>query len=399
MPNDLRTHLQECPSDFQNIAARFILPPGLHLSGLAQKYGIMRCMDPDEITSEDKEATLPSPATSTDSPPQKGLSAIHFIRKRRLPIALSALFLVLSLASGALLGYFMGTRQGQEMKSETIRAVTDEQYRLALEDLNAGKYDLARQRLEYISRLDPAYPGIAEALAQALLALNAPTVTPMVLATPTPNLAPVEELFEQAKAAFREGNWTLALEHLLALRAKDARYLTLEVDRLMFSSLRNRGVQRISVNGQLEEGIYDLTRAQLFGPLDRDADNWRSWAELYLLANSYMGVDWAQASYYFAQVYLIAPYLKNDAYIKYAISAHAYGDQLVMDSDPCAAQEQYLQSLQVWENPELLPTATKAAEACLTATAFVPAPPPVEETPTPTETPTDEQTPAPIETP
>lgn len=66
-------------------------------------------------------------------------------------------------------------------------------------------------------------------------------------------------------------------------------------------------------------------------------------------------------------------------------------------SDPCAAQEQYQQSLEAWENPELLPTATKAAKACLTATAPAPLPLPTEGTPD--ETPTIDGTETPTQTP
>lgn len=359
----------------------------------------MRCMNPNETLSENSEITIPSPAELPALAEQEAQAEVHPRPKRRTLIVILALVLILSVGLGALGGYFVGNSQGQEIKSDTIRAITGEQYRLALEDLKAGKFELARQRLEYISRLDPTYPDVAEKLAEALLWLNAPTVTPIIFTTPTPNLAPVEDLFDQAQAAFEQEDWSLALETLLTLRAKDAAYRPIEVDRLMFACLRNRGVHRISEDGLLEEGIYDLTRAKLFGPLDRDADNWRSWAELYLLANSYMGVDWAKASYYFAQVYLITPYLKNDAYIKYATSARAYGDQLITEKDPCGAQEQYSQSLLAWENPELAPTATKAANACLTATAFVPPPPPPGESTTPTETPLGGETPTPSATP
>ena len=111
---------------------------------------------------------------------------------------------------------------------------------------------------------------------------------------------------------------------------------------------------------------------------------------MYLLANSYMGLDWERASYYFSQLYAIAPYLKNDTYLKFSISAQAYGDQLYAEKDSCGAVEQYQQSLQAWENSALIPTATKAASACRTATAPAPPPPPpVEETPPTEETPTE----------
>ena len=117
----------------------------------------------------------------------------------------------------------------------------------------------------------------------------------MALATPTPNLAPVEELFTQALAALDRQHWTTAIDTLIGLRAKNATFRAVEVDGMFYNAFRNRGVQRIGEQGLLEEGIYDMSRAERFGPLDRDAGNWRSWAELYLEADSYMGLNWARA--------------------------------------------------------------------------------------------------------
>jgi hypothetical protein len=108
-----------------------------------------------------------------------------------------------------------------------------------------------------------------------------------------------------------------------------------------------------------------------------------------LQANSYYGVNWAQAVYYFAQVYLVAPYITNDVYLKLATSAQRYGDQLILADDPCGAEEQYYQSLLAWENPDLAPTATKAHDRCEDSRR----PPPPKETPTPPEAPSDTPTP------
>lgn len=338
----------------------------------------MPIMEPETNPMETIDEMKPEQANAPKSDP----APAHRAKPRILRFVW--LLIPLSILLAAAGGYFTGTRQGQQEHLETVGQTTDEQYQLALEDLAAGRYDLARQRLEYISRLDPAYPGVPEKLAEALVELNAPTQAPTPIVTPTPNLAPIEEMFDQAQAAFDQEDWSLAMETLIALRAKEPDYRSIEVDRLLFLCLRNRGVFRIEQEGRLEEGIYDLSRAELFGPLDRDANNWREWARLYLLANSYMGVEWGQAAYHFSQLYLIAPYLKGDTYLKYAQAAQAYGDQLYDGADSCAAQDQYQQSLNAWNNEMLQPTATKAAKACMTATAPKPRPPqPTEETPTP----------------
>jgi tetratricopeptide (TPR) repeat protein len=283
-------------------------------------------------------------------------------RRRRwiwlIPLSLGVILLA------AVIGYQVGIQQRLQAREAAADLSADEQWRLGLEDLEAGRFELARQRIEYVIRLDPTYPDAAQRLAEALVGLNAPRPTLLPAATPTPNLAPVEDLFAQADQAFADGDWDRTIETLLTLRAKDFAYRAVEVDGLLYAALRNRGIERIAQQGLLEEGMYDLSRAELFGPLDEEAENWRSWADLYLLANSYMGANWAQAVFYFAQVYVVAPYLRNDAYIKYAISSQAYGDLLVSSGDPCAAKAYYEQSLLAWENGTLVPTATEAFGLC-----------------------------------
>lgn len=341
----------------------------------------MRLMQSSITPNNDENATDSDGKLKEDPVPQNSNTGKRSSGSSRQRIFIVVGLVLLAVLTTAIAGYAVGKSQGEARRNEVISQTTDEQFFLALEDLEAGRFEIARQRLEYISRLDPSYPDVAVHLADALLALNAPIATPVQRTTPTPNLAPVAELFDQSLSAIEAEDWDLSISLLLALRAKDPEFKSLEVDRLMFGTLRNRGVNRISVDGRLEEGIYDLSRAQRFGPLDREADNWKSWAQLYLLANSYMGLDWSQAAFYYAQLYLIAPFLNTDTYLKYANSAHAYGDQLYAQNDSCAAEEQYAQSLLAWENPELIPTATKAARACLTATAPAPPPPPTEGTP------------------
>lgn len=294
--------------------------------------------------------------------------------------------LIIVILAAAGIGYTAGLRNKDQNRSETVEQVAHEQFTLALEDLNEGRYAIAKQRLEYIISIDPTYPNIAETLAQALVELNAPTATPVVVsqATATPNLAPVEDLFTQIEAAVQAEDWDQVIDTTLVLRSKNPEYEAIAVDGYMFTALRNRGVNRISNDGLLEEGIYDLSRAEQFGPLDSEARNWRDWAELYLLANSYYGIDWTQAYNYFSQLYIIAPYLKNDTYIKYSVSASEYGMLRWYDNDPCGAVDAFKQSLTALDDPELHPTATRAAVACRTATA---------KPPEPTEAPQDTPTP------
>jgi tetratricopeptide (TPR) repeat protein len=306
------------------------------------------------------------------------------------------LLLGVALVLGGIGGYLVGTRQRQATQREATAARADEQFQMGLDDLQAGRFELARQRFEYVIRLDPIYPGAPERLAEALVALHAGSATPVPVATPTPNLAPVEDLFTQALAALERQDWTAAIDLLIGLRAKDSTYRAVEVDGMFYNAFRNRGVQRISEQALLEEGIYDMSRAERFAPLDRDADNWRTWAEMYLQADSYMGLNWAKAAQYFAEVFAVAPYLRGDAYVKYATALQEYGEQLMAADEPCKAEERFALSLNAWANPTLFPEATKAWRECEESKYVPPTNTPMPEEPTPTQ---QDSAPAPTETP
>ncbi len=311
-----------------------------------------------------------------------------------LPIAL----VLLGLA--AALGYVVGQTERDQAEEQQVSAIIQEQFALGLLDLEEERYDVARQRFEYIIQLDPGFPEAPQRLAEALLGLSEPFPTPTSPSvTPTPNLSPVQDIFDQARAAFEDGDWDATIAHLLALRAKDSEFKAVEADGLMYAALRNRGIRRISTEKLLEEGIYDLSLAESFALLDEDANNWRSWAQLYLTANSFYGLNWEQATFYFELVYSVAPGIRNDVAWKYAQSLAMYALVLSGQGDPCAAEELLDISLEVIINEDMEPTATAVRDACRTATAPPPAPPPTatlevtEEAtvdPSATETPTTE---------
>ena len=300
-------------------------------------------------------------------------------------------FTVVLLALAAGVGYLVGDAERERAQRAETQRVIQEQFALGLLDLEQGRHVIARQRFEYIIRLDPGFPGAAEQLAEALLGLREPppTAAPPAV-TPTPNLAPVEEMLSQAQAAYDGGDWTATIETLLALRAKDPDYRAVAVDGLLYAALRNRGIQRISQDHLLEEGIYDLSLAGSFAPLDEQASNWRGWAQLYLTANSYFGLNWEQAAFYFELVSTVAPGIRGDVSWKYAISLRMYALELAAAGDPCLAEELMAISLDVLPDEAVAATATAVYDACQAATA--PAPPPAA-TPTPQETPTETPTP------
>jgi tetratricopeptide (TPR) repeat protein len=296
-------------------------------------------MASDNSTSVEPEQTQPSgpagePTQGTQNPPSSRRPQLWKTLRWYLLVFPAALIIA------AAIGYKSGSDQQQAEQQAAVSEQADEQFNLGVDDLAAGRFEIARQRFEYVSRIDPGYPGVADRLAEVLLASNAPTETPTAVLTPTPNLAPVEDLLNQAKAAYDNQDWSGAIDTLIALRAKDSTFESVQVDGLLFGALRARALQSIRVDWNLEQGLYDLARAERFGPLDAEAVSWRTSARLYLSANSNIGLNWPQATNDFLQLCLAGLW---DSCDKLSTAADAYADYMSNTNDICAASEQYTQ--------------------------------------------------------
>ncbi|NIM92566.1 MAG: hypothetical protein GTO18_02475 [Anaerolineales bacterium] len=329
-------------------------------------------------------------------------------------IILIPLLLTVLSAVAAYTGYEKGLEDRAIAEASAEEQSISEQLELGVEDLMEERYDVAKQRAEYVLSVDPNNEAAIGLLDLAIQALNQPTLTPtpkitptQITPSPTPDLSSIESHFAAAKDAVVQENWDAAIQLLIDFRVEYPEYQPEEVDQLLFTSLRNRGLQNI-LTKKLEQGIYDLALAERFGPLDSQAISWRSTAAYYLFANSYVGLDWSEAYRWFSDLCAAAVW---DSCYKYAISGKGYGDNLIEEEDFCAASIAYVQSIVTWHDPDLEPTATEAAILCMTATAPPPTPTPTIEgtvtgtvtpmTPTPTETggaPVDTPTPTATET-
>jgi hypothetical protein len=170
-----------------------------------------------------------------------------------------------------------------------------------------------------------------------------PTPTPVV--SPTPQLiiddTNYDALLAQAKQLVAAGQWQSTLTVLDTLRAKDSTFHTVEVDGMYYFSLRNLGVSLIQA-GNLEGGIYELTLAERFGPLDNVSHVLRDNARFYITAASFWELDWALATEYFAQLSGSGMWDGTmTANERYRIAAMSYGDQLYAEEKYCEAYEQY----------------------------------------------------------
>ncbi|MFM8321228.1 MAG: hypothetical protein ACKOC5_09965 [Chloroflexota bacterium] len=299
----------------------------------------------------------PPPAGPPDHPAQAPTPHAHPKRKKNrrrgcLAAGLALLF-VITLAGVVALGALAGKRSGEQSRlavaTELAGMSLQEQYDLAVQDLAGQRYDIARQRLEYILAIDPGYPGVVDRLAEAqaiLFATATPTTAPPTLTlTPTRDLRPVQDLFAQAEQLWRSAQWSEAIDTLLALRQNDSAYQTARVDGMMFIALRQRGVDKIWKSGDLVGGMYDLALAARFGPLDYQALSARDLARLYQTGTGFYGVYPEEAIKYFSQVAAAAPGLRDASGVtasqRYRDSLIQYGDKLMGENSPCEAAEQY----------------------------------------------------------
>lgn len=354
---------------------------------------------PDQTSPSRRVDTTRRNAASLGATQPAPVSAPVRLTRRLLPWFIGLGAIVLVLFGGAIgAGILTGRGASDTARSTQVAQTSQEQFDLGVKDLLEGRYEQARQRFDYILLLDPNYPGAAELLGKAEAALNIPTATPYPTgvpptATPTLDVSSMLGLFDQAQAASNQGDWSTTLEALITLRGMDLTYQASQVDSLMASALRNRGLDEIQ-RGLLEQGIYDLDLAERFGPLDATANAWRNSARFYLIANSYMGLDWAQAAAYFGQICSGGTW---DSCAKYARASMEYGHLLLATGDPCGAVVEYDASLKTMRNTNLEPTATYAERQCLTATAGTPTSTPTG-TPTPTGSVTETYVPVPTDT-
>ncbi|RME88210.1 MAG: hypothetical protein D6770_07530 [Anaerolineae bacterium] len=286
--------------------------------------------------------------------------------------------LLVFLALGTLGGYSSGMEVRKSAEATLIARQLGEQYQLAMEDMDAGRYEAARQRLDYILRYDPTYPGAMEKYAEVLVLANVPTATLTPTLTPTPDYSGVEAIYSRAVELMAAQDWPGTLAALDELRKEDPTYRAAEVDSMYYMALRNNGWEKI-VQGDLEGGIYYLTLAERFGPLDGAADGLRSGARLYITAASFWGVNWEQAVNYFSQVAAGWPSMWDgtmSAAERYRIASMRYGDELFANHKYCAAYAQYANALNYGAlDEQAAKNAKEAYEIC-----YPPTP-----TPTPTE--------------
>jgi len=259
-----------------------------------------------------------------------------------------ALGLIVILVIAIFGGYQSGISIRKETRSSAILQQLGEQYQFALVDMQFGRFENAKQRLEFIIENDPLFPGASDTLTQVLVQMStqasqpAPTITPTIM--PTPDFSGVEEAYTQAQQLIAAQDWPGTIGALDQSRKLDPNYQTSQVDGMYYFALRNYGYDLIVKQGNLEGGIYQLTLAERFGQLDRDANGLREGARYYILGASFWELNWEQALLYFNQIYGGWPSLWDGTMTvtdRYRIASMRYGDELFGKKQYCDAVNQY----------------------------------------------------------
>lgn len=307
---------------------------------------------------------------------------------------------------GAFAGYSSGIKDRVNARDSVITQQLADQFQYAIVDIEFGRYEAAKQRLEFIIANDPSYPGAQEKLTEVLVMSVIPTMTPTVTVTSTPDFSGADSAFQRAQQLILAQDWPGALSALDQIRKLDPGYKTAQVDGMYYFALRNYGFDLITKQGNLEGGIYQLTLAERFGPLDNSSVGLREGARMYITGASFWELDWAQAVAYFSQVGAGWPSMWDGtmtAAERLYIASMRYGDQLVEQQQYCEAVQQYtnasvygdldaeaahnyFEANRICNPPTAAPTATLAVPV---GTTEVPATEPPTEPPTdvPTEPP------------
>jgi tetratricopeptide (TPR) repeat protein len=327
-----------------------------------------------------------SESTPSTIPPEEDTQPLKPVKKgprwRSNLISVAGVLVLLGLSLFG--GYRVALIDRMNAERSIIHTQLAEQYQFALVDIQFGRFEAAKERLDFIIAHDPGYPGATESLTQVLVAMSAPTQAPTALPTPTPNPSGAESIYNTAQQLIAAGDWVNALVALDEVRKADPGYKTSLVDGMYYFSLRNYGYSLIVNNGNLEGGIYQLTLAERFAPLDNNANGLREGARAYITAASFFGVNWEQAVSYLGGVYNGWPSLWDGtmtASQRYHIALMRYGDELFEQNRFCDAYAQYDAATRVGNLDEAAAkNANQAFQQCYPAT------PTLEVGPTATET-------------
>ena len=293
-----------------------------------------------EQTENTQPLTPPQPQLDDTQP----IKPVKKKSRRWLSILIGVFGFILLIGAGGFGGYTFGIKDRQQTQDSIVLQQVTEQYQFALVDIEFKRYEAAVQRLQYIISKNPNFPGAREKLTEVLVISSIPTPTPAPTLTSTPDFSGAESAYQRAQQLIQAQDWGNALSAIDSIRKLDPTYKTAQVDGMYYFALRNRGHALITQEGNLEGGIYYLTLAERFGPLDNTSIQLREGARMYITGASFWELDWRQAYNNFSEVGNGWPALWDGtmtASQRLQYAAMRYGDVLFQEQDFCAAYDQY----------------------------------------------------------
>ena len=357
---------------------------------------------------EENETTTQVPLDGNE----EGQAKKKFFERRSGWLITAIILVVVVLVTATATGVALGINDRVSLAENQALPRIQSQLASARQDIEEGRYEIALGRLDWILEemteflTDEELAEIGEIYSQTLVMLASvgtptpqPTPTPEEPEnTPTPDLRGAEDLYNTARQFMADRAWDDVIQTLQALREKDLTFRTVQVDGMLYIALRNRGIQKILAGGSLEPGIYDLTLAERFAPLDSRAEGLRTWTRLYITGASFWDVDWGQVVFYMEQVYPHLPNLRDGTQMtateRFRIGAIEYANELASIGEYCLAQEYFQRAFSISDDPVVQPTAQWVAEQCASGESE-PQPEPPQEEPTPTPAEVQQPTPTP----
>jgi hypothetical protein len=214
---------------------------------------------------------------------------VLFFRKslRGIWIVWAFLFAFVIIGGSILLGTKSGLNLRMQADQQFRFTKAAEHFNYGIQALNQGDLVAAKTQFLYVNELFPSFPGLVEKLTEVELKL-ALALTPVATPTPEPMAIPTggtpDDYFNLAQQAIQGGDWASALGFLEAIRNINLDYRQIELDSAYYFVLRNLGLAQINTNN-LENGVYNLTLAQKFAPLDSEAARSMSWAKANIERN------------------------------------------------------------------------------------------------------------------
>lgn len=281
-----------------------------------------------------------------------------------------------------LVGYF-AWQQGQadlvERRDSVLAEQVATQVGLAQDDLDAGSFDLAQRRLDWVLERDGANEtalmlmatAIAPRVTQPAVDVAPPTATPLPEPSPTPApLGSPEAELQRIRRLIVAEEWTAVLTSLTEFQRQYPDYERRETDQLLYDVLIGYGIDLMNSSNP-EMGLYYLEQAEALGDLTQEAQDYRTWAELYTQGMSFYGANWDAAAYYFRDLCLAAPFYQDscDRLIEVLV---AFGDQNSFALEWCPAEQLYREASR-YGAVGLADKLNTAVEQCALATPTPPA--------------------------